>query len=180
MRGGNITGVFVSEISSESPCAKKLQIGDQILEVNGRNMQNAIAEQVATELNRPSETLAILARYNYQSKMAVDCNYSPQNTHVDAAINAHLVPALARSLGDTFSLFLVGFSLISPAGGDHFYARAQFNHKSDNDSELSVTNGDLLLVENSLVDGQIGKWYVHKVDERDNRVKHGIVPSRIR
>lgn len=63
-----MTGVFISEISLDSPCAKDLQIGDQILEVNGRKMQGATAEQVATELNRPSESLAIVVQYSYHSK----------------------------------------------------------------------------------------------------------------
>lgn len=65
-------------------------------------------------------------------------------------------------------------------GGDYFYVRAYFNYKAENEGELSISSGDLLLVENSLVHGQIGKWYVWKIDDRDNKQKGGIVPSRIR
>ena len=57
------------------------------------------------------------------------------------------------------------FSLI-PVGGDYFYVRAHFTYKAENEGELSLSPGDLLLVENSLVHGRIGKWYVWKIDDR--------------
>lgn len=67
------------------------------------------------------------------------------------------------------------------AGGDHFYVRAHFKYDAENGNELSIVPGDLFLVENSLLCGQIGKWYVCKIDERDNKVgSSGIVPSRIK
>lgn len=67
--GGNQTGVFIANISPDSPCANTdLKIGDQILAINGRDLQNATAEQVATELNRPSESLHIKAQTDLNSK----------------------------------------------------------------------------------------------------------------
>jgi len=51
--GGNITGVFIAEISSDS-------------------------EQVATELNRPSDTISVVAQHNLNSKcFNVQCYTSP-------------------------------------------------------------------------------------------------------
>lgn len=67
--GGNATGVFVANISQDSPCANTdLKTGDQILAINGKDLQHATAEQVATELNRPSESLHITAQNNLNSK----------------------------------------------------------------------------------------------------------------
>lgn len=67
--GGNVTGVFVADISQDSCCANsELKVGDQILAINGSNLKGATAEQVATELNRPSETLNIIAQHNINSK----------------------------------------------------------------------------------------------------------------
>ena len=67
--GGNQTGVFIANISPDSPCANTdLKIGDQILAINGKDLQNATAEQVATELNRPSESLHIKAQTDLNSK----------------------------------------------------------------------------------------------------------------
>lgn len=74
---------------------------------------------------------------------------------------------------------LVEYRMIH-TGGDHFYVRAHFSYEAENQNELSISPGDLLLVENSLLYGQIGKWYVSKIDERDNRLTTGIVPSRIK
>ena len=69
--------------------------------------------------------------------------------------------------------------MIQTAGaGDHFYVRAHFSYEAENQNEISIAHGELLLVENSLLYGQIGKWYVSKIDERGNKVGSGIVPSR--
>ena len=69
LKGGNATGVFVAEILPDSACAgSDLMVGDQILEINGRNLQAAIAEQVATELNRPADSLNIVVQYNTTSE----------------------------------------------------------------------------------------------------------------
>lgn len=67
--GGNATGVFVAEVFQDSPCVNSdLKVGDEILAINGKNLKGATAEQVATELNRPAETLHIVAQYNLSSK----------------------------------------------------------------------------------------------------------------
>lgn len=69
LKGGNATGVFVAEILSDGCCAgSDLMVGDQILEINGRNLQAAIAEQVATELNRPADSLNMVVQYNMTSE----------------------------------------------------------------------------------------------------------------
>ena len=66
-----------------------------------------------------------------------------------------------------------------PERGDHFYVRANFSYDGgENDGEMTVAHGDLLLVENSLVNGQFGKWFAHKVDLQDKKLQHGIIPSR--
>lgn len=68
--GGNATGVFVASISDAGPFANTdLKIGDQILVLNGKDLRHATAEQVATELNRPSESLHITAQYDINSKL---------------------------------------------------------------------------------------------------------------
>ena len=67
--GGNATGVFVAQLSPNSPALNSdLKIGDQILEINGRNLRNGTAEAVAVELNRPAETLEIVVQYNMGSE----------------------------------------------------------------------------------------------------------------
>jgi len=67
-----------------------------------------------------------------------------------------------------------------PAGGDHFYVRAHINYEGSADGELNVNAGDILLVENSLLHGQIGKWHVWKIDQYDRKIRDGVVPSRLR
>ena len=67
--GGNETGVFVAEIFQESPFSNSdLRVGHEILSINGKNLKGATAEQVATELNRPSETQSLYVQYNIHSK----------------------------------------------------------------------------------------------------------------
>lgn len=73
----------------------------------------------------------------------------------------------------------VEYRMIHTAG-DHFYVRAHFSYDAESQYELSITPGDLLLVENSLLDGKIGRWYVSKIDERGTKGSSGIVPSRIK
>ena len=86
----------------------------------------------------------------------------------------------ARYTNRNYCYLFVEYSVIR-AGGDHFYVKANFKYDAENGNELSLVPGDLLLVENSLLYGEIGKWYVCKMDERGNRVgSSGIVPSRVK
>jgi len=77
--GGNITGVFIAEISSDSPFSNSdLRIADQLLVINGKDLKGFTAEQVATELNRPSDTISVVAQHNLNSKcFNVQCYTSP-------------------------------------------------------------------------------------------------------
>jgi len=71
--------------------------------------------------------------------------------------------------------------MIHAGSGDHFYVRAHFKYEAETAEELSISPGDLFRVENSLLYGQIGKWYVCKIDEKDNKIgSSGVVPSRIK
>ncbi|XP_070544146.1 disks large homolog 5-like isoform X2 [Ptychodera flava] len=66
--GGNAVGIFVSEIQSDSvansPDGRGLKQGDQILEFNGVDLRSATAEQATIELQKPTETVSILAQTN--------------------------------------------------------------------------------------------------------------------
>lgn len=78
--------------------------------------------------------------------------------------------------------FIIEYRIIHVrTDSDHFYVRAHFKYEPEHSNELSIVPGDLFLVENSLLYGQIGKWYVCKLDSRGNRVgSSGVVPSRIK
>ncbi|KAF6033025.1 DLG5 [Bugula neritina] len=148
--GGNITGVFIAEISSDSPFSNSdLRIADQLLVINGKDLKGFTAEQVATELNRPSDTISVVAQHNLNNLFSLCC--------------------------------FEEYSMIHAGSGDHFYVRAHFKYEAETAEELSISPGDLFRVENSLLYGQIGKWYVCKIDEKDNKIgSSGVVPSRIK
>ncbi|XP_059176195.1 disks large homolog 5-like isoform X2 [Physella acuta] len=63
---------------------------------------------------------------------------------------------------------------------DSFYIRANFERTSEREEELSFHKDDILYVENSLYKQQLGTWYAWLVNDQGNKVKAGIIPSRIR
>ena len=64
--------------------------------------------------------------------------------------------------------------------GDSFYIRANFDRLADVETELSFQKEDILLVENTLYQGNIGLWFAWLVDYEAKKVREGTIPSRIR
>lgn len=63
---------------------------------------------------------------------------------------------------------------------DSFYIRSNFDRVGESDQELSFHKDEILYVENSLYKNQLGKWYAWLVDDKGNKLKGGIIPSRIK
>ena len=65
---------------------------------------------------------------------------------------------------------------------DSFYIRANFDRQVDSGEglELAFRRDDILYVEDSLYQGQLGSWFAWLLDPQGNKVCGGVVPSRIR
>ncbi|KAK3089838.1 hypothetical protein FSP39_006961 [Pinctada imbricata] len=65
-----------------------------------------------------------------------------------------------------------------PGGGDCFYVRAHFDHKSTTEGDLSFRRDDILLVANTLMDGKPGSWLAWLVDDDGKKINKGTIPSK--
>lgn len=62
--GGNAVGIFVHEISPDSPAFSKLQRGDMILEYNNISFEAITAEQAIHELSKPCSNMRLTIQGN--------------------------------------------------------------------------------------------------------------------
>ncbi|KAK3761794.1 hypothetical protein RRG08_010119 [Elysia crispata] len=74
------------------------------------------------------------------------------------------------------------FNKIRKMPCDSFFIRANFDRPLDNGDglELAFRRDDILYVEDSLYQGQLGSWFAWRLDTQGNKVHGGVVPSRIR
>ncbi len=63
---------------------------------------------------------------------------------------------------------------------DSFYIRANFDRASEGEEELAFHHNDVLYVENSVYNKQLGTWFAWLVNDQGTKLKGGIIPSRIR
>uniref|UniRef100_A0A8C5RPT1 Discs large MAGUK scaffold protein 5 n=1 Tax=Laticauda laticaudata TaxID=8630 RepID=A0A8C5RPT1_LATLA len=66
--GGNMHGIFVSDLEEESPAkgSEGLMPGDLILEYGSVDMQNKTAEEAYLEMLKPGDTIRIKAQYRFE------------------------------------------------------------------------------------------------------------------
>ena len=64
--------------------------------------------------------------------------------------------------------------------GDSFYVRAMFDRQAECEGELSFKQGDILFVENTVCNGDIGLWKAWLVDDNGNKLMSGSVLGRAR
>ena len=57
--------------------------------------------------------------------------------------------------------------------GDRFFVKARFSHKASQKGELSITDGDVFSVRDTMPDGQMGSWQVLKINARPDEMQHG-------
>ncbi|GFR82371.1 disks large homolog 5-like [Elysia marginata] len=74
------------------------------------------------------------------------------------------------------------FNKIRKMPCDSFYLRANFDRLLENDEglELAFRRDDIIYVEESLYQGQLGSWFAWLLDPKGNKIRSGVVPSRIR
>lgn len=65
--------------------------------------------------------------------------------------------------------------------GDAFYVRANFTRRPTNQpDQLNFSVGDILHVQDSLYGGQLGTWYAQLLNEQQQPIAHGCIPSERR
>ena len=76
--------------------------------------------------------------------------------------------------------FYTEYQKIQSIPCDSFYIRANFDRPSETEEELGFYRQDVMFVENSLYNNQLGSWYAWLVNDRGNKIKGGVIPSKIR
>lgn len=62
--------------------------------------------------------------------------------------------------------------------GDGFFVQAQFNHDAGKKGELSIHEGDIFSVTDTLMENSPGVWKAHKINAKKNEEQIGTIPSR--
>lgn len=62
--------------------------------------------------------------------------------------------------------------------GDGFYVRTLYNRQATSNNELSFKRGDILFIENTVLNGRIGTWWAYLVNENGDKLKCGTIPSK--
>lgn len=156
-------GIFVSFIMAGGPADRSDQLhkGDQLISVNGIDIQEATHEQAAAALKGAGEYVEIVLQYK-----------PDEYRHFETKINA---------LREQMMIASTGSSVAMTATNRSSFVRALFDYNPIRDSEmpgrgLSFHFGDVLHVINNLDEDEW--WQAQKVFPEDDAI--GYIPSKRR
>ncbi|XP_069976893.1 tight junction protein ZO-1 isoform X9 [Penaeus vannamei] len=64
--------------------------------------------------------------------------------------------------------------------GDLFYIKTHFHYEPNGKSELSFRSGDIFRVVDTLHNGVVGAWQVHRIGRNNQETQKGIIPNKAR
>ena len=158
-------GIFVSYVlpNGVADVSSSLKVGDQILEVNGEDMQNAAHEDAANMLKSSGKVVSILVRYNPEEYSKFDQRLGSLQ-HPPSSPNS------------------VGSGTLKTNLKRSLYVRALFDYDKTKDPDLpgpglSFRHGDILHVINAADDEW---WQARRVGVDGQDEGRGVIPSKKR
>ncbi|KAK4292853.1 hypothetical protein Pmani_034414 [Petrolisthes manimaculis] len=71
-------------------------------------------------------------------------------------------------------------TILNTQKGDLFYIKTHFHYEPNGKSELSFRSGDIFRVVDTLHNGVVGAWQVHRIGRNNQETQKGIVPNKAR
>ncbi|XP_045118000.1 tight junction protein ZO-1-like isoform X7 [Portunus trituberculatus] len=71
-------------------------------------------------------------------------------------------------------------SILNTQKGDLFYIKTHFHYEPNGKSELSFRSGDIFRVVDTLHNGVVGAWQVHRIGRNNQETQKGIIPNKAR
>nr|XP_053644181.1 tight junction protein ZO-1-like isoform X5 [Cherax quadricarinatus] len=70
--------------------------------------------------------------------------------------------------------------ILNSQKGDLFYIKTHFHYEPNGKSELSFRSGDIFRVVDTLHNGVVGAWQVHRIGRNNQDTQKGIIPNKAR
>ncbi|XP_042227786.1 tight junction protein ZO-1-like isoform X8 [Homarus americanus] len=70
--------------------------------------------------------------------------------------------------------------ILNSQKGDLFYIKTHFHYEPNGKSELSFRSGDIFRVVDTLHNGVVGAWQVHRIGRNNQETQKGIIPNKAR
>ncbi|XP_071514333.1 uncharacterized protein pyd isoform X8 [Panulirus ornatus] len=70
--------------------------------------------------------------------------------------------------------------ILNSQKGDLFYIKTHFHYEPNGKSELSFRSGDIFRVVDTLHNGVVGAWQVHRIGRNNQETQNGIIPNKAR
>ncbi|KAK7081468.1 Tight junction protein ZO-2, partial [Halocaridina rubra] len=70
--------------------------------------------------------------------------------------------------------------ILNTQKGDLFYIKTHFHYEPNGKSELSFRSGDIFRVVDTLHNGVVGAWQVHRIGRNNQETQKGIIPNKAR